>query len=338
MSEILLHYTRAGHVENIHRGDAVAVNCKGEIVSSIGNAQLPMFWRSAAKPFQALPFVKNGGLERYGITDEELALLVSSHSGEENHVALVRGILSKLGLDESVLDCGVVRPMSGKAFKKIIEAGEKVLPVHNACSGKHSQIIALAMMLGVPIEGYTKPDHEAQRIIFKHVAMASKMPEDKLEIGIDGCGVPVFYLPIYNMSLAYARLSTPSKGDWGEYTDAATKIRDAMSKYPQVVSGTGRIDLAINEITGGRIIATGGGAVLREENVDALKQNGLLVFLDRPLEELLPTGDRPLADDREKLQRLYTVRYSIYTRTADLVLPVRGTPEETANALLEMLL
>lgn len=255
MSEIVLHYTRAGHVENIHRGDVAAVNCKGEVVSAIGNAKLPMFWRSAAKPFQALPFVKNGGLERYNITEEELALLVSSHSGEENHVALVRGILSKLGLDESVLDCGVVRPMSGKAFKKIIAAGEKVLPVHNPCSGKHSQIIALSMMLGIAHEGYIRPDHEAQKVIFKHVAMAARISEEKLEIGIDGCGVPVFYLPIYNMSLAYARLSTPKLGDWGEYELAATKIRNAMSKYPQIISGTGRIDLAVSEVTNGRIIA-----------------------------------------------------------------------------------
>ena len=255
MSEIVLHYTRAGHVENIHRGDVAAVNCAGEIVSSVGNANLPMFWRSAAKPFQALPFVKNGGLEKYNITDEELALLVSSHSGEENHVALVRTILKKLGLDESVLDCGVVRPMSGKAYKNLVAKGEKVLPVHNPCSGKHSQIIALAMMLGIPFEGYTKPEHAAQKLIFKHVAMAAKVPEDKLEIGIDGCGVPVFYLPLYNMALAYARLSTPARGDWGEYEISATKIRDAMSKYPQVISGTGRIDLAVSEVTGGRIIA-----------------------------------------------------------------------------------
>lgn len=255
MSEILLHYTRGGHVENIHRGDVAAVNCAGEVVASIGNAYLPMFWRSAAKPFQALPFVKNGGLEKYSVTDEELALLVSSHSGEENHVSLVRGILAKLGLNESVLDCGVVRPMSGKAFKKLVAAGEKVLPVHNPCSGKHSQIIALAMMLGIPYEGYTKPDHAAQKIIFDHVAMASRMDKSKLEIGIDGCGVPVFYLPIYNMSLAYARLSTPTKGDWGDYELAATKIRDAMSNYPQVLSGTGRIDLAVSEVTRGRIIA-----------------------------------------------------------------------------------
>ena len=255
MSEIVLHFTRGGHVENIHRGDVAAVNCAGEIVSAVGNARLPMFWRSAAKPFQALPFVKNGGLERYNITAEELALLVSSHSGEPNHVALVRGILKKLGLDESVLDCGVVRPMSGKAFKDLIAAGEKVLPVHNPCSGKHSQIIALAQMLGITYEGYTQPDHEAQKIIFSHVAMAAKVPESELEIGIDGCGVPVFYLPLYNMALAYARLSTPKLGDWDEYETAATKIRDAMSAYPQVLSGTGRIDLAVSEITGGRIIA-----------------------------------------------------------------------------------
>ena len=255
MSEVVLHYTRAGHVENIHRGDVAAVNCAGKIVSSVGNAQLPMFWRSAAKPFQALPFVKNGGLEKYNITEEELAVLVSSHSGEENHVALVRGILAKLGLDESVLDCGVLRPLNGKAYKKLLLSGEPVTAVHNTCSGKHAQIIALAIMLGVPYEGYTKPEHDAQKLIFKHVAMASKVPEDKLEIGIDGCGVPVFYLPLFNMALAYARLSTPKVAGWGDYEVAATKIRDAMSKYPQVVSGTGKIDAAVTEITKGRIIA-----------------------------------------------------------------------------------
>ncbi len=86
MSEIVLHYTRAGHVENIHRGDVAAVNCKGEVVAAVGNAHLPMFWRSAAKPFQALPFVKNGGLEKYGITEEELALLVASHSLSLIHI------------------------------------------------------------------------------------------------------------------------------------------------------------------------------------------------------------------------------------------------------------
>ena len=164
-------------------------------------------------------------------------------------------LLEKLHLTEADLECGVLRPMSGKAFKALIKAGEPITQIHNQCSGKHAHIMALAIMLGVEVKGYSQPQHEAEKLIFKHVAMASKMPENKLEIGIDGCGVPVFYLPLYNMSLAYARLSTPSKGDWGDYETAATKIRDAMSHYPQVISGTGRIDCVVSEVTKGRIIA-----------------------------------------------------------------------------------
>jgi shikimate dehydrogenase len=88
---------------------------------------------------------------------------------------------------------------------------------------------------------------------------------------------------------------------------------------------------------GGKLIATGGGAVLRRENVDALKQNGTVVFLDRPLADLLPTDDRPLADDAEKLRALYASRYPIYTAAADVTVSVTGTPEETAEAILEKL-
>ena len=255
MSEIILNYTRAGHVENIHRADIVAVNSQGKILHEVGNGHLPMFWRSAAKPFQALAFVKNGGMEKYGITSQELALLVSSHSGEPFHVEILEQILGKLELSVDDLSCGAARPMSGKANVALIKAGMKPQAVHNACSGKHSQILALCRMSGLPIEGYIKPDHPAEKIIFQHVAMAAAMAEKDLEIGIDGCGVPVFYLPLNHMAQAYARLSTPAAGNWGDYQQAATVIRDAMVAHPEVLAGTGRIDTAVANITKGRIIA-----------------------------------------------------------------------------------
>ncbi len=255
MGEIILRYTRGGHTENIHLGDVAVVDTAGNLTDSVGDAYLPMFWRSAAKPFQALPFVKDGGMEKYGITAEELALLVSSHSGEENHVRLVTGILAKLGLTPDALDCGAARPMSGKAFSALIKSGQKPQAVHNPCSGKHSQILALSQMLNIPIEGYIKPEHEAQKIIRRHIAMATRLNEDEVEIGIDGCGVPVFYLPLFNMALAYARLADPQKGAWGEYERAATQIIEAMAAYPQVLSGTGRIDAEVGKITNGRIVA-----------------------------------------------------------------------------------
>lgn len=89
--------------------------------------------------------------------------------------------------------------------------------------------------------------------------------------------------------------------------------------------------------SGGKVLSTGGGAVLRKRNVDLLKSNGTVVFFDRPLEALLPSDDRPLADDVEKLRRLYTERLPVYTASADVILQVGGTPEQTTEKLLEKL-
>lgn len=255
MSEILLHYTRAGKVESMHRGDIVAVNTAGKIIDSIGDPQHKMFWRSAAKPFQVLPFVRQGGLGRYGITGEELALFVSSHSGERRHVELVEQVLHKVQLTVAALDCGPAKPMSGKVAKLLMENKQKPEPVHNACSGKHSGMLALCQLLGVDIEGYTKPVHEAQKQMHQAVAKSAKVAPEELEIGIDGCGVPVFYLPLYHMSLAYARLAKPEAGQWGEDEEAIREIRQAMVTYPQIVAGSGRIDTVISELTKGRILA-----------------------------------------------------------------------------------
>ena len=255
MSVELLHYTRGKYVENIHRGDAVCVGVDGNIIDKVGNAHLPMFWRSAAKPFQLLQFVKLGGVEKYNLTQQELAILASSHSGEDIHVETVKSILHKLGLTEKVLNCGSARPMSGKAFKELVKNNLKPSALHNPCSGKHSAIIALCQLLNIPVEDYIKPDHEAQKIIHQIVAMSAGISEDELDIGIDGCGVPVFYLPLDKMAYAYARLMNAEEGNWGEYTEAAIKIRDAMCAYPQMVSGTGRIDKAVAEVTNGRVLA-----------------------------------------------------------------------------------
>ncbi len=85
----------------------------------------------------------------------------------------------------------------------------------------------------------------------------------------------------------------------------------------------------------GLVIATGGGAILRAENVRRLRQNGRIYFLDRPLDQLIPTDDRPLSRDREALERRFAERYPRYLATADTGIPVRGTPEEAAALIRE---
>lgn len=255
MSEVLLNYTRAGKVESVHYGDFVVVDVNGKIIDSLGDPHKKMFWRSAAKPFQALPFVKDGGVERFNITQEELALMTSSHSGEEFHVKLVNELLDKVGLDISALECGPATPMSSKAAKALTAQGLRPEMVHNACSGKHCGMLALAQAMLVDYHGYTKPNHKVQQRMIEAIAKSTNLPLSEVEIGIDGCGVPVFYLPLYNMSLAYARLAKPEEGNWGDDEDSIRTIRDAMIAYPLVVSGTGRIDALVSQITKGRIIA-----------------------------------------------------------------------------------
>ena len=71
---------------------------------------------------------------------------------------------------------------------------------------------------------------------------------------------------------------------------------------------------------GNRVIATGGGAILRQQNIDALRMNGKIIFLDRPLHLLQATSNRPLSSHKEQLQKLYEARYEKYRLAADIVI------------------
>ena len=87
----------------------------------------------------------------------------------------------------------------------------------------------------------------------------------------------------------------------------------------------------------GLVISTGGGAVLRKENVDSLRMNGIIVFLDRSLEKLLPSRSRPLADTAEKIRRLYEERLPIYIKTADVRVKIEGTEEQSLERIMGVL-
>ena len=85
----------------------------------------------------------------------------------------------------------------------------------------------------------------------------------------------------------------------------------------------------------GVIIAVGGGAVLRDDNVSLLKENGRLYFLDRPLEDLIPTDDRPLSSDRDALAKRYHERYGRYCDCCDCHITETSSPERTAGCIEE---
>lgn len=251
----VVHFRRGGFIESSHRIEAVAVDTAGRLILAADRPHMRTFWRSGAKPFQIIPFVLKGGMERFGITERELAIMVSSHSGDGFQLELVKSILGKMQLGPEDLACGTARPLDVGIAQELYKNGIPYAALHNDCSGKHSAMLGLALLTGAPLKGYTDPDHMVQQLLRLAVARSAGIPVEEIEEGIDGCGVPTFRLPLYNMALAYARLSNPSEEHWQKSQGCMVRVRDAMRNNPDCIGGKNRFETILMEVTGGRLIA-----------------------------------------------------------------------------------
>jgi L-asparaginase II len=249
---------RRGEIpESRHRVQAAAVDASGRAVLETDDAALVTTFRSAAKPFQALPLIERGHGDRWRITDEELAVMCASHTGSDYHRNLVRGILDRLELPESALACGFHEPLDPGALEAWRAHPEDRSPLYNNCSGKHAGMLCLALSEGWPTRGYERADHPVQQLMKKTVAEICGVPPDSLRTAIDGCGVSVFALPLEAMARGYARFAAAGSG--GEARDQAlSRIRGAMMAYPVTTGGAGKFATELMRAAPGRVVAKGG--------------------------------------------------------------------------------
>jgi L-asparaginase II len=256
-------------VENIHFGSVAVVDVTGRLLYSSGDPDFMTFTRSALKPFQALPFVLDGGPARFGLTRDELALLCASHSGEEKHLAGVRAILAKIDVDERHLACGCAVPLYYEATGLPVPAERHWTPVHHNCSGKHSGFLAWCRLHGAPLQDYVDPGHPLQRAVRATLADCVQMNEELLPIGIDGCSAPNFAMPLARLAHLYARLA--QGGGTGardaRLGSALGDLFDAMTSRPDLVSGEARTDLAW--------MGAGGGDWVAKIGADAVQAIGI---------------------------------------------------------------
>src|SRR5688500_18842372 len=138
----LLELTRGRLVESLHYGSIAVVDSSGKSIASYGDPHMVAFLRSSAKPFQALPFVEHGGVERYGYTERELALSCASHDGAHIHLETVAEMQKKIGIEEKDLQCGGHLPSDAEMFKAFIREDKRPTSNHNNCSGKHTTMLA----------------------------------------------------------------------------------------------------------------------------------------------------------------------------------------------------
>lgn len=249
----LIEVTRGDAVESIHYGSAAVVDARGQMLYQVGNPNLLTFTRSTIKPFQAAPFLRAGGQSEFGLTPRELALLCASHSGEAMHIEGVQSILKKAGCTDRHLRCGCHVPLAYSATDAIPPDGQIWSQLHHNCSGKHAGFLAYCVQRGDPLDTYLDPAHPVQKAVRASVAHFAGIAESELRMGIDGCSAPNYAMPLSRLALAYARLAQGD--DDSSYRGALNDLYQAMTTYPEMVSGTGRSDLAFMQTAPGDWVA-----------------------------------------------------------------------------------
>jgi L-asparaginase II len=242
--------TRGGSVESRHRVHAAVVDAAGELVGVAGDPALVTWWRSCAKPFQVMPFLESGGFDELAWREPELALACASHGGEPEHVAIAASMLERIGLEEGDLACGPHEPLATRGARLLRESGKRATRLHNNCSGKHAAMLAGALLRDWPTRGYEQHEHPVQQLARASVSRWTGIPVERIPLGVDGCGVTVFALPLANMALSYARLAAAAeRGD-----DAPSRVVSAMTEHPFLVGGTDRFDTLLMTASRGRIL------------------------------------------------------------------------------------
>jgi L-asparaginase II len=258
-SSVLVEVTRGPMVEAKHRGIIAVLNADGELLTSLGDVEARTWYRSAAKPFQTIPIIASGAADHFQLTDQELAVITGSHSGEELHLNAVKSILNKINLTEAALQCGAHAPFDEAAAKQLRAANLQPQTLHNNCSGKHAGMLALARYLNAPLENYLDPQHPVQQQIRVVLARFADVPLGDIAIAIDGCSAPVFGLSLAAMARSYAQLVGWEQTDIADderLSRAAARVVKAMLEFPEMIGGSHkRLDTDLMRIARRQIVA-----------------------------------------------------------------------------------
>jgi L-asparaginase II len=275
LSPLHVEVSRGNSVESRHLVDAVIADASGRLVRVHGEAERPVFPRSAIKALQALALVESGAADRWGLEPRHVALACASHNGEEMHVRTAAEMLARAGLSPVCLECGAQPPSLKADYDRMILAGEKPQAIHNNCSGKHSGFLCFAAHEGMDTKGYVKFAHPVQRAIAAILTETTGAPHGAENHGIDGCSIPTYSIPLKSLAVAFARFGV---GDGGGplRSKAMLRIRDACLAHPQMVHGSGGFDTEVMAALKGRAFTkTGAEGVF----VAALPEQGLGIAL-----------------------------------------------------------
>ena len=269
MPPILARQMRNGIEESVHRGDIVEVDVEGRVIRQLGDPDRLVTLRSAVKPFALLALIEAGGIKEFDLEPAELAVMASSHSGEDVHVRTLQGLYRRAGVSQAHLGNGSDgAPLDALTAARLARDGEKPGPIRHMCSGAHTVFLLLSRLNGWDPTDYWEPSHLSQVALRDMVARVFATTPGKLRTAIDGCGVETFAFPLRDVARVYAMLAHPSGIPSGdprtELAGSLTIVRDAMLANPELIGGRhDRLDTSLMKAAPGRLVAKAGAEALR---------------------------------------------------------------------------
>ncbi len=268
----LFHTLRGGVAESIHYGAIAVVDPSGKLFAWYGDPHSVSFLRSSAKPLQALALIEKGGVEKFNMSVEEIAVCCASHSSTDIHLKTINRLQKKIGFSEADLLCCTHQPFNKAVRAKLRDQGLGPTQNHHNCSGKHTGMLALGRLMGAPIQDYTEPEHPIQQLIINTVAEMCGLEPSKIQLGRDGCSVPAFAMPLNNAALGWARLLDPSTLSTSRKA-ACQLITRSMEENPYLVAGPERFDTRLMSAGEGKLVSKAGAEAYQAIGIfpDAIK-------------------------------------------------------------------
>lgn len=266
---MLVKQVRNGVVESVHRGDVVEVDVSGRMLRVLGDPDRVVNLRSTVKPFTLVALLRAGGQKEFDLTTAEIAVMASSHSGEDLHVRTIQALYRRVGIPQAALACGAEgMPLDALTAARLARDGERPGPLRHMCSGQHSVFILLAKLGGWELETYWQDEHPAQAMGAAAVADVFGVPAATLRTGIDGCGIPTYAFRLREIARAFAILADASTLAADDPRAAVARhlqtVRDAMTTHPELVAGSrDRLDTSLMKAVPGRLVSKSGMEALR---------------------------------------------------------------------------
>ncbi len=261
---ILARVVRDEIEESVHRGDIVETDAAGRIIRQLGDPDRIVTLRSTVKPFALVALIEAGGVATFDLEPSEIAIMASSHSGEDLHVRTLQGLYRRSGVSQALLANGAEdAPLDALTAARLARDGERAGPVRHMCSGQHTASLLLARLRGWEPTDYWKAGHPTQVAVRESVARAFGVKPGALRTAIDGCGVETFAFHLREVARVYAMLADPAGLSADDPRSALAAplvvIRDAMLANPEMIAGRhDRLDTSIMKAAPGRLVSKGG--------------------------------------------------------------------------------